>query len=83
MTRLGRVPAHAIDAAAAALAEAGVGSPRTDAELLAAHAAGTDRGRLAFADIGPDFVNATTGSCRSARSGYRCNTSPVPRRSAR
>ena len=37
-----------IDAAAAALAEAGVGSPRIDAELLAAHAAGTDRGRLAL-----------------------------------
>jgi release factor glutamine methyltransferase len=60
MTRLGRVPAfptlrHAIDAAAAALAEAGVGSPRTDAELLAAHVAGTDRGRLAFTDIGPGF----------------------------
>ena len=45
-----------IDAAEVALAEAGVGSPRTDAELLAAHAAGTDRGRLAFADTGPDFV---------------------------
>ena len=45
----------AIDAAAAALAEAGVGSPRADAELLAAHAAGTDRGRLAFADIATDF----------------------------
>jgi release factor glutamine methyltransferase len=44
-----------IDAAAAALAEAGVGSPRTDAELLAAHAAGTDRGRLAFTDVGPEF----------------------------
>jgi release factor glutamine methyltransferase len=60
MTRLGRVPACAnirqvIDAAAVALAEAGVGSPRTDAELLAAHAAATDRGRLAFADTGPDF----------------------------
>ncbi|MDT7732331.1 MAG: release factor glutamine methyltransferase [Mycobacterium sp.] len=60
MTRLGRVPACAnirqvIDAAAAALAEAGVGSPRTDAELLAAHAAATDRGRLAFADTGPEF----------------------------
>jgi hypothetical protein len=60
MTRLGRVPAfptlrHAIDAAAAALAEAGVGSPRADAELLAAHVAGTDRGRLAFTDIGPGF----------------------------
>jgi release factor glutamine methyltransferase len=60
MTRLGRVPACAnirqvIDAAAAALAEAGVGSPRSDAELLAAHAAATDRGRLAFADTGPEF----------------------------
>jgi release factor glutamine methyltransferase len=44
-----------IDAAEMALAEAGVGSPRADAELLAAHAAGTDRGRLAFTDTGPDF----------------------------
>jgi release factor glutamine methyltransferase len=51
MTRLRQV----IDAAAVALAEAGVGSPRTDAELLAAHAAATDRGRLAFADAGPHF----------------------------
>ena len=60
MTRLGRVPAfptlrHVIDAAEVALAEAGVESPRTDAKLLAAHAAGTDRGRLAFADTGPEF----------------------------
>jgi release factor glutamine methyltransferase len=46
---------HAIDAAEVALAEAGVGSPRTDAELLAAHAAATDRGRLAFADTEPGF----------------------------
>src|SRR3984893_17943645 len=44
-----------IDAASVPLAEAGVGSPRTDAELLAAHAASTDRGRLAFADTGPEF----------------------------
>ncbi|HEY6646563.1 MAG TPA: peptide chain release factor N(5)-glutamine methyltransferase [Mycobacterium sp.] len=44
-----------IDAAELALAEAGVGSPRTDAELLAAYAADTDRGRLAFVDTGPDF----------------------------
>lgn len=51
MTRLRQV----IDAAAVALAEAGVGSPRTDAELLAAHAAGTDRGRLALVDAGPEF----------------------------
>ncbi len=53
MTRLRQV----IDAAAVALAEAGVGSPRTDAELLAAHAAGTDRGRLALADAGPGFFD--------------------------
>jgi release factor glutamine methyltransferase len=46
---------HAIDAAEVALAEAGVGSPRTDAELLAAYAAGTDRGKLAFVDTGPEF----------------------------
>jgi release factor glutamine methyltransferase len=53
MTRLRRV----IGAAEAALAEAGVGSPRADAELLAAHAAATDRGRLAFADMGPEFLD--------------------------
>ncbi len=51
MTRLRQV----IDAAAVALAEAGVGSPRVDAELLAAHAASTDRGRLALAEPGPEF----------------------------
>jgi len=44
-----------IDAAEATLAEAGVGSPRTDAELLAAHAAGTDRGRLAVTEVNPKF----------------------------
>ena len=44
-----------IDAAEVALTEAGVGSPRTDAELLAAHAAGIERGRLVFADTGSDF----------------------------
>lgn len=46
---------RAIEAAAATLADAGIGSARTDAELLAAHVAGTDRGRLAFADE-PDAV---------------------------
>ena len=50
-----------IDAAEAALADAGVGSPRADAELLAAHAAGTDRGRLAFTDTGPDFQERYDG----------------------
>ena len=57
MTRL----RHAIDAAEVALAEAGVGSPRTDAELLAAHAAGTDRGKLAFADTAPEFRDRYDG----------------------
>jgi release factor glutamine methyltransferase len=44
MTRLFR----AIDSAAALLADAGIDSARYDAELLAAHLAGTDRGRLAL-----------------------------------
>lgn len=39
-----------IERAAATLAAAGIDSARTDAELLAAHIAGLDRGRLAFAD---------------------------------
>jgi release factor glutamine methyltransferase len=52
---------QAIDAAAAALAEAGVGSPRADAELLAAHAAGVDRGRLAFFEAGPGFFELYDG----------------------
>lgn len=42
MTELRR----AIDSAAALLAEAGIDSARCDAEQLAAHLAGTDRGRL-------------------------------------
>ncbi|OBI82757.1 peptide chain release factor N(5)-glutamine methyltransferase [Mycobacterium sp. E740] len=49
MTRLSQM----IDAAATALAEAGVAAPRVDAELLAAHVTGTDRGRLRFVDAGP------------------------------
>lgn len=40
----------AIDSAAAIFADAGIASPRYDAEELAAHAAGTDRGRLALLD---------------------------------
>lgn len=47
----------AIQDATATLAGAGVDSPRTDAELLAAHVAGTERGRLALAgDPGDDFL---------------------------
>lgn len=41
---------QAIDVATAALAEAGIDSARTDAELLAAHLAGVTRGRLATVD---------------------------------
>lgn len=52
MTRL----RQAIDAAAAALADAGIDSARYDAEELAAHLAGADRGRLRMlADPGEDF----------------------------
>lgn len=45
----------AIDSAAAAFADAGIDSARFDAEELAAHAAGTDRGRLALLDT-PDGI---------------------------
>ncbi|OBJ79739.1 protein-(glutamine-N5) methyltransferase, release factor-specific [Mycobacterium gordonae] len=44
---------QAIDSAAAQLAEAGIDSARWDAEQLAAHLAGTDRGRLRFLET-PD-----------------------------
>lgn len=47
---------HVIDAAAQTLARAGVGSPRVDAELLAAHVAGIDRGRLGWIEPDSDFV---------------------------
>ena len=47
---------HAVEVAAARLTAAGVASPRIDAELLAAHAAGVDRGRLMLTDHpGPQF----------------------------
>jgi release factor glutamine methyltransferase len=47
---------RAIDDAAATLAEAGIDSARWDAEQLAAHLAGTDRGRLTLLDPpGEDF----------------------------
>ena len=52
MTRLSQM----IGVATAALAEAGIGSPRVDAELLAAHAMGTERGRLALVEAGPGFA---------------------------
>lgn len=47
---------RAIDDAAMALTEAGIDSARWDAEALAAHLAGTDRGRLALVESpGVDF----------------------------
>lgn len=46
---------QAIDSAAAQLAEAGIDSARWDAEQLAAHLAGTDRGRLRFVDPPDEF----------------------------
>ena len=46
-----------IAAAARSLAEAGIDSAQTDAELLAAHLAGVDRGRLGLLDPpGPEFI---------------------------
>ncbi|MDI3315535.1 MAG: peptide chain release factor N(5)-glutamine methyltransferase [Mycobacterium sp.] len=50
-TRLRR----AIESAAAVLADAGIDSARCDAEMLAAHLAGTDRGRLALLDPPDEF----------------------------
>ena len=48
---------HVIDAAAAQLAEAGIDSARYDAELLAAHQAGIERGRLTLLESpGEDFL---------------------------
>lgn len=47
-----------IDRAAAVLADAGIDSPRSDAEFLAAYVAGTDRGRLSLIDVGVgDFID--------------------------
>ncbi|KUI40480.1 protein-(glutamine-N5) methyltransferase, release factor-specific [Mycobacterium sp. IS-1590] len=61
MTRPSPAPAsttlsQTIDAAASVLAEAGVAAPRVDAEMLAAHVLGVERGRLRFAEAGPEFA---------------------------
>jgi release factor glutamine methyltransferase len=48
----------AIDEAAATLVRAGIDSARVDAELLAAHAAGVDRGRLRLHDPDDSFYAA-------------------------
>ena len=54
----------AISSAAATLAEAGIDSARTDAELLAAHVAGSDRGRLALVDPDAQFLHRFTEAVR-------------------
>ena len=46
---------RAIDSAAELLAEAGIDSARCDAEQLAAHVAGTDRGRLTLIESPDEF----------------------------
>ena len=45
---------YAIDSAATLLADAGIDSARYDAEELAAHLAGTERGRLPLGDSPDD-----------------------------
>jgi release factor glutamine methyltransferase len=47
----------AIDEATRALSAAGVGTPRVDAEYLAAHTAGVERGRLAFSEPDESFFD--------------------------
>lgn len=58
---------RAIDSAAAVLAEAGIVSARHDAEELAAHLAGTDRGRLALLDAPDDEFLARYRALVAAR----------------
>lgn len=48
---------QAIAAATAVLEDSGVASPRTDAELLAAHLLGIGRGRLSFTDVPEGFLD--------------------------
>jgi len=59
---------QAIDAATAELAEAGIDSPRVDAELLAAHLTGSDRGRLALIDAPDDDFFSRYDAVIAARS---------------
>lgn len=59
---------RAIDFATAALAEAGIDSARWDAELLAAHVTGAERGRLALLDPPGDDVLGRYRDVVAARS---------------
>jgi release factor glutamine methyltransferase len=59
---------RAIASAAALLAEAGIGSARWDAEQLAAHVAGVERGRLSLIDPPGDDFFGRYGEVIDARS---------------
>ena len=59
---------RAIDSAAATLAEAGIDSARPDAELLAAHVTGAERGRLTLLDPPGDEVLGRYRDVVAARS---------------
>jgi release factor glutamine methyltransferase len=58
---------QAIQTAADTLAAAGIDSARTDAELLAAHVAGTDRGRLMLIDDPGETFHRTFDALIAAR----------------
>ncbi|MBU9766119.1 peptide chain release factor N(5)-glutamine methyltransferase [Mycobacterium sp. TNTM28] len=60
---------QAIEAAAARLAAVGVASPRIDAELLAAHVAGVDRGRLMLLDDPGEGFEQAYDELVAARAG--------------
>lgn len=59
---------QAVAAATVRLAAAGVASPRIDAELLAAHVAGVDRGRLMFLDDADEQFDQAYDELVAARS---------------
>ena len=59
---------QAVEAATVRLAAAGVASPRIDAELLAAHVAGVDRGRLMVLDDADEQFDQAYDELVAARS---------------
>jgi release factor glutamine methyltransferase len=72
---------EAIVAATATLAQAGIDSARIDAELLAAHLTGTDRGRLALLDTpDPGFFDrfAEVVAARARRTPLQHITGTAP-----
>ena len=65
---------EAISTAARSLADAGIGSAQVDAELLAAHVAGVDRGRLRLWTYRAVSRTATGNWSTPGRSGSHCST---------